>query len=95
MSDETDRFPLSAHPDIVIPTLQRRVTELEERLELWATTGDGKRIKTDIGDCDGIGCRNETIKLQDERIEKLVKWRDKLLVDCAALAKQLRDLKRE
>lgn len=45
----------------------KRIAELEARLEL--TTQDGMRLG--IGDCDGIGCRDETIRLLDARVAKL------------------------
>lgn len=69
-----------------------RIDELEARLELEGTAGDGSKVKIDIGDCDGIGCRDETIKLLDARVEKLSKWRDELLVERDALARQVREL---
>ena len=55
---------------------EARVRELEHRLEIDTAYGmDGKEIviPTDKRDemPDGIECRDETIKLQDEAIEKL------------------------
>lgn len=44
---------------------------LEKRLEVYATNDDGTKTYLGIGECDGIGCRDETIRLQDERIRKL------------------------
>lgn len=41
----------------------RRIEALEKRLELVATGGDGKPWPVEIGDMDGIGCRNETIAI--------------------------------
>ncbi len=41
---------------------QFRIAELEERLELTAENGVGELVKIDIGECDGIACRDETIK---------------------------------
>ena len=58
--------------EVQIMTLERRVVSLEDRLEVYsAPDARGKRIYLDIGDCDGIGCRDETIKLLDKRIESL------------------------
>lgn len=49
-----------------------RIKKLEDRLEVYSTPdAHGKRIYLDIGNCDGIGCRDETIKLLDKRIESL------------------------
>ena len=45
---------------------QKRIKALEERLEL--TYSDGTKV--DIGSLDGIGCRDETIRLQDEKIAR-------------------------
>lgn len=43
-----------------------RIRYLEDRLEL--VSNDGRRLSED---CDGIACRDDTIKLLDERIERL------------------------
>lgn len=57
---------------IALDARDARIKELEDRLELTASTLDGKKtIKLEIGDCDGIGCRDETIKLLKERIKGL------------------------
>lgn len=45
-----------------IDALLDRIEYLERRLEVVPEWGE---------DCDGIGCRDETIKLLDERIERL------------------------
>jgi hypothetical protein len=56
--------------------LQADVTKLQERLEMthaWRTV-DGKmqRVAVELGSIpDGIECRDETIRLQDRRIEEL------------------------
>ena len=40
---------------------------LEERLEIRsAPNADGETLYLGIGSCDGIGCRDETIKMLDE-----------------------------
>ena len=58
--------------DVSLMKSQRRVRTLEDRLEVYSTPdAQGKRLYLDIGDCDGIGCRDETIKLLDKRIESL------------------------
>ena len=44
-----------------------RINELEERLELWAITSNGERIRVRS---DGIACRDETIKLLDQQIDR-------------------------
>lgn len=68
-------------PEKLVEIIDRQMTEIsrltaaladaERRLELWATAGNGERYKLEIGDMDGIGCRNETIKLLDARIAAL------------------------
>lgn len=47
-----------------------RIDELEHRLELYAKAGDGSDIKMEIGDCDGIGCRDETIKILQAQVDR-------------------------
>ena len=49
---------------------EERIAALEERLELWAEDGEGNKVKLEIGDSDGIGCRDETIKLLDEKVKR-------------------------
>lgn len=73
-------------------TFQARAYALERRLELYATTGDGKVVKLEIGDSDGIGCRNETIKLLDQRIAHLVQQRSDLIETTAARIRELEAL---
>ena len=60
MSDLIERL----HDDL--DNAEDRIAELEARLELYAA--DGTRLPES---CDGIACRDETIKLQDNRIAKL------------------------
>ena len=62
-----------------IKELLDRIEDLEARLELYAT--DGTRLPES---CDGIACRDETIKLQDKRIEELeatVRRQETLILD--------------
>ena len=47
------------------------VASYEERLELWAEDGEGNKVKLEIGDSDGIGCRDETIRLLDETLQQV------------------------
>ncbi len=47
---------------------EARIAALEARLEVYDASG---KHYLGVGDTDGIGCRNETIKLQDERIAAL------------------------
>ena len=52
--------------------LKARIKKLEDRLEVYSIPDkNGKRMFLDIGSCDGIGCRNETIKILDKRIKEL------------------------
>lgn len=72
----------SLHNKAVIATeqmnpLYNRIAELEKRLEL--TLSDGSKI--DIGDCDGIACRDETIALLDAKVKRM-----KPLVEAAKAA---------
>ena len=45
--------------------------------ELWtierlrAEDGEGNKVKLEIGDSDGIGCRDETIRLLDETLQQV------------------------
>ncbi len=50
--------------------LNKRVTQLEQRLELWACAEGGQPEKLP-DHLDGIATRNETIKQLDRRIEEL------------------------
>lgn len=52
-------------------TLKARVKALEDRLELTATNMAGETVTTDIGECDGISCRDATIKLLEENEARL------------------------
>lgn len=48
------------------------IEKLRSRLEIdFIYDGEGNKVKAPNGTPDGIECRNETIKLQDEAIEKL------------------------
>ena len=55
--------------------LKARVKVLEDRLELTATNMAGESVTTNIGECDGISCRDETIKLLVEKVQRLEKAR--------------------
>jgi len=48
--------------------LHSKLDALRERLELTAHNTQGEPIELEIGDCDGIGCREATIKQQDKQI---------------------------
>jgi hypothetical protein len=61
----------SADPAVRLAQLEKEVAALEDRLEVYATNDDGTKTYLGIGDCDGIGCRNETIKLQEKNCETL------------------------
>jgi len=50
--------------------LLREVERLMQRLECYADDDDGRRVRLPES-CDGIACRNDTIKLQDDRIDSL------------------------
>lgn len=47
------------------------VARLEQRLELIAKDGNGNPVRVPLGACDGIQCRDETIRQQDRRIARL------------------------
>jgi len=66
-------FTDDAESDAIIARLRTELATLHERLEDNRTyTGDGQRIEHEPGTIpDGIFCRDETIKLQDEYIETL------------------------
>lgn len=49
----------------------KEIEKLRNRLELTATSERGRVMQIDIGECDGISCRDETIRLQDEAIERM------------------------
>lgn len=69
--------------------LRIRIEQLEARLELYPVNGKGEKqidLKLDIGTCDGIGCRDETIYQLDKRIEQLEK-----VLDCWRKAAVLTD----
>ena len=64
--------------DAKLDAARQRIAELEERLEIrraWQIGPDGKPVRVEVdfslGSLDGIGCRDETIQLQDEQIDKL------------------------
>ena len=59
---------LCAKAAAALRAAQKRIAELEDRLELTATCSDGSKVKLQIGTCDGIGCRDATIKLQDDAL---------------------------
>lgn len=61
--------------------LQERVSVLEDRLELYGTDGEGKRVKLPDS-CDGIACRDETIKGLETRLAEA----ERLLRPFAALS---------
>ena len=77
--------------------LKARIEALENRLELTGKNGLGEPVKTDIGECDGISCRDETIKLLDEnearlraKLAKVEKERDALRkVELPKLTKEI------
>lgn len=52
-----------------------RIAALEERLEIkhayQLVNGKLVRVEADMSDCDGIAARDETIRLQDQRIAAL------------------------
>lgn len=58
---------------------ERRIAELEQRLELWGTNGNGERVRLP-DHLDGIATREQTIRLLEERIAKLERgeyiWRN-------------------
>lgn len=64
--------------DEEIARLTRERDALRARLEMdFAYDGDGNRIAVEPGSIpDGIECRDATIKLLDERVERLTKDRD-------------------
>ena len=45
--------------------------------ELWtierlrAEDGEGNKVKLEMGDSDGIGCRDETIDMLDEKLQQI------------------------
>ena len=57
--------------DAGVRVVEERITALEERLELWAEDGEGNKVKLEIGDSDGIGCRDETIDMLDEKLQQI------------------------
>lgn len=58
---------------MVVKDVRAWIAELEQRLEVWSAPDPvtGERTWLGIGDCDGIACRDETIKQQEARIAKL------------------------
>lgn len=60
-------------------TLRARVLALEKRLELDYYDANGNVVgRSDIGDTDGIGCRDETIKILSKNVETLREVRSTL-----------------
>lgn len=64
-----------------LASAEKRVDELSARLELSVDVPGGHPMQIDIGEMDGIGCRNETIKLLQEngdrlrsRLDRARKW---------------------
>lgn len=48
------------------------ITKLEERLEIYSAPNDkGETVYLGVGNVDGIGCRDETIKFLDSRVKSL------------------------
>ncbi len=71
------------------------IGRLRERLEMgWGTDGNGNRVPIP-DEYDGIYCRDETIRLQDEQIDRLRAWRAKHVKARAKLEAWLRKLKRK
>ena len=58
------------------------IDRLETRLEVYDSTGQIRMPE----DADGIGCRDETIKLLDERVERLLS-ENKILRDALEIIK--------
>lgn len=65
--------------DCLVASLRSRIAELEARLEIdhHFEYIDGEMVRVEIapearqiGDCDGIGCRDATIALQDDVIDR-------------------------
>ena len=62
---------------------------IDAQRELWtierlrAEDGDGNKVKLEIGDSDGIGCRDETIRLLEEKLQAIytTKMLEKKLVE--------------
>ena len=57
---------------------QAEIEKLRTRLELTATNGNGETVTLEIGECDGISCRDKTIRMQEAEIERM-----RLVVDAA------------
>jgi hypothetical protein len=58
----------------MVEELRAEIERLRERLEMYPvklTTGEVDRGELLSESCDGIACRDETIKLQDAEIERL------------------------
>ena len=68
-----DRLKRASTTDVRLAELEKEIAALHERLEdNRAYDVDGKRIEVKPGSIpDGIYCRDETIKLQDEYIKEL------------------------
>jgi len=68
---------------------QAELLRLRERLEMWATDDAGNRFYMPDENTDGISCRDETIKLLDERHERdqrMIKAAENLRDDALTLA---------
>ena len=61
--------------EALLDTYDERIATLESRLELVSENEEGNVMRVDVGDNDGIGCRDETIRLLDARIKKLESWK--------------------
>jgi len=78
-----------------VGNLRAENARLRERLEMgWATDANGNRVPIQDG-YDGIYARDETIRLQDEQIDRLRAWKAKHVEARAKGEARLRKLKRK
>ena len=67
-----------------IERLTKEIAALRDRLEMHYTDGKGNRVEFDEPSMDGISCRDETIKLQDNRIRRMTRYETAMIAEIAA-----------
>lgn len=70
-----DGFCVAGHDchavlDQELEAARARIASLEQRLEVFGTDGTGGKVQLPEG-CDGIACRNETIKQLTAQVDQL------------------------
>ena len=67
-----------------IERLTKEIAALRDRLEMHYTDGKGNRVEFDEPSMDGISCRDETIKLQDNHIRRMARYETAMKGEIAA-----------